>query len=151
MSENNPIRLFVSHLFEPDEEYFRVFEYLESAPNFFYTNVSAPEKPPRARDSVSVQEALREQINNAEIVLLLSKMHASAPSMIEFQAVYAKKQGMAVVVMEPFGAGHAVPPRLRELSESVVGWNEREMTDAIRLQARHEDTMRFDMVEFKLD
>lgn len=151
MSENNPIRLFVSHVFEPDEEYFRVFEYLESAPNFFYRNVSAPEKPPRARDSVSVQEALRAQIDEAEIVLLLSKMHGRASSMIEFQAVYARKLGKAVIVMEPFGAGQEVPKRLRELADSVVAWNERDMTDAIRLQARHEDTMRFDMVEFKLD
>lgn len=151
MSEDNPIRLFVSHLFDPNEEYFRVFEYLESAPNFFYTNLSAPEKPPRARDPVSLQEALRGQIDQAEVVLVLSKMHARAPSMIEFQAVYAKAQDKAVIVMEPFGAGEPVPARLRELADSVVKWNEREMTDAIRLQARHEDTMRFDMVEFKMD
>lgn len=151
MSEDNPIRLFVSHLFLPDDEYFRVFEYLESSPNFFYRNVSAPEKPPRARDPVSLQEALRTQINEAEAVLVLSKMHARSPAMIEFQAVYARGEGKAVIVMEAFGAGEPVSPRLRELADSVVGWNGRDMTDAIKLQARHEDTARFDMVEFKLD
>ena len=39
VSQNNPIRVFVSHLYAPDDEYLRVFEYLESAPNFFYTNL----------------------------------------------------------------------------------------------------------------
>ena len=151
MSERNPIRLFVSHLFEPDEEYFRVFEYLESAPNFFYTNLSAPDKPPRARDPVSLQEALRQQINEAEAVLVLAKLHARAPTMIEFQAVYAKSQDKAVIVMEPFGTGEAIPKSLRDMSDGVTTWNTREMTDAIRMHARHEDTARFDMVEFKLD
>ncbi len=151
MSEKNPIRLFVSHLFAPDEEYFRVFEYLESAPNFFYKNVSAPEDPPRARDPASLQEALRLQINEAEAVLLLSKLYARAPSLTEFQAVYARSAQKAVIVMEPFGADKSVPPRLKQLGDCVVGWNQREMTDAIKLQARHEDTARFDTIEFTPD
>ena len=48
MSQENPIRLYVSHLFEPDDEYQRVFEYLESARNFYYRNLSAPDQPPRS-------------------------------------------------------------------------------------------------------
>ncbi len=39
MSQQNPIRLFVSHSFKPDDDYLRVFEYLESAVNFFYKNL----------------------------------------------------------------------------------------------------------------
>lgn len=151
MTQENPIRLFVSHLFLPDDEYFRVFEYLESATNFYYRNLSAPEKPPRGKDLISVQEALRAQINDAEAVLLLSKLHARAPALIEFQAIYAKACDKPVIVMEPFGAGETVPARLRELADEVVPWNEREMSDAIRRQARHEETTRWDTVEFKLD
>lgn len=151
MSEKNPIKLFVTHLFEPDEEYFRVFEYLESAPNFFYTNLSAPEKPPRSRDPASLQIALREQMEEAEAVLLLSKLHARAPSLIEFQAVCARKVGKPVIVMEPFGEDKSVVERLRKLGDCVVGWNQRDMSDAIKLQARHEETARFDMVEFDPD
>jgi hypothetical protein len=32
-----------------------------------------------------------------------------------------------------------------------VAWNGRDMADAIRRQARHEDTTRWDVIEFKLD
>ena len=46
MSQNNPIRLFVTHAWEPTDEYLRIFEYLESARNFFYKNFSAPDKAP---------------------------------------------------------------------------------------------------------
>lgn len=151
MTEHNPIRLFVSHRFEPDDEYFRVFEYLESAANFFYVNVSEPDKPPRARDTATVQEALRGQIDNAEAVLLLAKLHAPARALVEFQAVYAKASDKPVIVLEPFGAGETVPARLRELADEVVAWDGRELTDAIRRQARHEETTRWDTVEFTLD
>ena len=33
----------------------------------------------------------------------------------------------------------------------VLPWNERSLADAVRRQARHEETTRWDVVEFKLD
>jgi hypothetical protein len=151
MSQQNPIRLFVSHSFTPDDDYLRVFEYLESAVNFFYTNLSAPDQPPRSLDKESVKDALRQQMANAEVVLLLAGQYARDPVMLEFQALYAKACDKPVIVMEPFGAGDTVPAKLRDYADEVVQWNGREMTDAIRRQARHEETTRWDTIEFKLD
>jgi len=37
------------------------------------------------------------------------------------------------------------------LSDEIVEWNERSIADAIRRQARHEDTTRWDTIDFKLD
>jgi len=151
MSQQNPIRLFVSHSFVPDDDYQRVFEYLESAVNFFYSNLSAPDRPPRSLDKESVKEALRQQMADAEVVLLLSGQYARDPVMLEFQALYAKACDKPVIVMEPFGAGDTVPAKLRDYADEVVQWSGREMTDAIRRQARHEETTRWDTIEFKLD
>ena len=66
MTETNPIRLFVTHLYAPDEAYFRVFEYLESQPNFFYRNLAAPDKPPRSREKEAIREDLRRQMADAD-------------------------------------------------------------------------------------
>jgi hypothetical protein len=151
MTQEDPIRLFVSHIYEPDDEYFRVFEYLESAVNFFYKNLGAPDKPPRKLDKESIKEALRAEMADAEIVIVLARLYARAPDMVEFQALYAKACDKAVIVMEPFGTGETVPAKLIELGDEVVSWNTREMTDAIRRQARHEDTARWDVIEFKMD
>jgi hypothetical protein len=151
MSQENPIRLFVSHLYAPDDEYFRVFEYLESAVNFFYKNLSAPEKPPRSMDRESLKEALRAEMADAEVVLLLASLHARDPVLIEFQALYAQACDKPIIVMEPFGTGATVPAKLRDVADEVVPWNTREMSDAIRRQARHEETTRWDTIEFKLD
>ena len=151
MSESNPIRLYVGHLYAPDEAYFRVFEYLESSPNFFYVNFATPDRPPRSKEKESLKEDLRRQINESEVVVLLSSMYASDAALIEFQALYAKACDKPLIVMEPFGTGQPVPTKLRELADSVLPWNGREMADAIRRQARHEDTTRWDTIEFKLD
>ena len=151
MTENNPIRLFVTHLFEPDESYFRVFEYLESQPNFFYTNLATPEKPPRSKEKEAIREDLRRQITDAEVVILLSSLYKRDPVLVEYQGLYAQSCEKPLIVMEAFGVTEPVPAKLREMADEVVPWNGREMGDAIRRQARHEDTTRWDVIEFKLD
>ncbi len=151
MTENNPIRLFVTHLYAPDESYFRVFEYLESTPNFFYQNLATPEKPPRSKEKEAIREDLRRQMADAEVVVLLSSLYGRDAVLIEFQALYAQSCDKPLVVMEPFGTEAQMPAKLREMADEVVAWNGRDMADAIRRQARHEDTTRWDVIEFKLD
>jgi hypothetical protein len=44
-----------------------------------------------------------------------------------------------------------VPKALADLANDVVEWDERALVDAVRRQARHEDTARWDTIEFKID
>jgi hypothetical protein len=151
VTENNPIRLFLTHLYEPDESYFRVFEYLESQPNFFYINLATPEKPPRSKEKEAIREDLRRQMTDAEVIILLSSLYQRDPVLVEYQGLYAQSCDKPLIVMEPFGVTEPVPAKLREMADEVVPWNGREIADAIRRQARHEDTTRWDVIEFKLD
>jgi len=149
--ENDPIRLFVAHLFAPDDSYFRVFEYLESQPNFYYKNLATPDKPPRSKEKEAIREDLRRQMTDAEVVVILSDLYLRDPGAIEYQCLYAQSSEKPLVVLEPFGTTEPVSAKLREIADEVVPWNGREMVDAIRRQARHEDTTRWDVIEFKLD
>ena len=151
VSDSNPIRLFVTHLYAPDEVYFRVFEYLESAPNFYYRNLATPDKPPRSKEKEAIREDLRRQMTDAEVVVVLSQLFARDPGLIEYQVLYAQSYHKPLIVMEPFGAPMPVPAKLREVADEVIGWNGRDMADAIRRQARHEDTTRWDTIEFTPD
>ena len=150
MSQANPIRLFVTHLWEPADDYLRVFEYLESSRNFFYKNFSAPERRP-AGDREAQKQELRAQISPAEAVVALSGLFERDQDLLTFQLLYARASQKAVVLLKPFGSGKAVPKALAELADEVVDWDERALIDAIRRQARHEDTTRWDTIEFKLD
>ena len=53
--------------------------------------------------------------------------------------------------MENFGSTEALPKAIKDLADEVSAWNERSLIDALRRQARHQETTRWDTIEFKLD
>ena len=150
MSQANPLRLFVTHVWENSDDYLRVFEYLESARNFFYKNFGTPERPPGG-DKEAQREDLRRQIAPVEAVVALSSLYETHPDLLMFELLFAQASHKPVVLMKPFGTGKAVPKAILDLANEVVEWDERALVDAIRRQARHEETTRWDTIEFKLD
>ncbi|HNR23017.1 MAG TPA: hypothetical protein PKL49_08335 [Steroidobacteraceae bacterium] len=150
MSQADPIRVFVSHVWEPSDDYLRVFEFLESARNFFYRNTATPEQMP-AGDKEALREDLRRQIKEAEVVILLPSLYAKHQDLTTFQALFAQASSKPVVLLKFFGADTPLPKALTDLANVVVDWDERALVDAIRQEARHENTARWDVIEFKLD
>jgi hypothetical protein len=150
MSQANPVRLFVTHPWEHSDDYLRVFEYLESARNFFYKNFSTPDLRPSG-DKEALREELRRQISPVEAVIALSSLHAVQPDLLTFQMLYAQANHIPVVLMKPFGGGREPPKAILDLADEVVEWDERALVDALRRQARHEETTRWDTIDFKLD
>lgn len=150
MSQANPVRLFVTHMWENSDDYLRVFEYLESARNFFYRNFSTPDHPP-AGDREALRENLRQQISPVEVVVGLTSLFEKNQDLLTFQLLYAQASNKPVVVMKPFGSQQPIPKAIADLADEIVDWDERALVDALRRQARHEDTARFDMIEFKID
>lgn len=150
MSQADPIRVFVSHVWETDDDYLRLFEFLESARNFFYRNTSTPEHVPGG-DKEVLREDLRRQIKDAEVVILLPTLFAKHQDLVTFQALFAQASHKPVVLMKYFGKDVKLPKELTDLATAVIDWDERGLVDAIRKEARHENTARWDMVEFKLD
>lgn len=150
MSQANPILLFVTHVWEKSDDYLRVFEYLESARNFFYRNYSTPETRP-VGDKEKLKEDLRRQIAPVEAVVAVSSLIDQDRDLAVFQLLYAQANNKPVVLLKPFGGRSEVPKLLAEHATEIVDWDERALVDAIRRQARHEDTTRWDTIEFKLD
>src|SRR5258708_29388440 len=81
MAAANAVRLFVTHLWEDSDDYLRVFEYLESARNFFYRNTSKPELRPDG-DKEALKESLRKQIAPVEVVVALSSLYATSQDLL---------------------------------------------------------------------
>jgi hypothetical protein len=150
MSQNNPIRLFITHAWNTSDEYLRVFEYLESARNFFYKNLSAPDKAP-AGGKEADREEYRRQISQAECVIALPGLYRQQADSLQFQLTFAKASDKPVVLMRPFGANAVLPKEITSLSDQIVDWDGRALVDAIKAQARHEESNRWDTIEFKLD
>ena len=150
MSQANPIRLFVTHAWAASDDYLRVFEYLESAQNFFYRNYSTPEVRPGG-DKEALREDLRRQIAPVEGVIALSSLYETDRDLMTFELLFAQASKKPVILMKPFGSGKAAPKAILDLATDVVDWDQRALVDAIRMHARHEKTGRWDTIEFKLD
>jgi hypothetical protein len=50
-----------------------------------------------------------------------------------------------------FGREVILPKEFAGLADEQAAWDERSLVDALRRQARHEETVRWDTIEFKLD
>jgi hypothetical protein len=150
MSAKNPIRVYVTHSFASHSDYHRVFEYLEAVPNFFYRNTSVPDHLPSTAGKEGLKEEYRTQMKMAEVVIALSSLYVENEFWTSYQMDVAQATGLPLIAVEPFGVSAKVPAELAKRAAEVVGWNERLIVDAIRRQARHEDTQRWDTIEFKL-
>ncbi len=102
MSQANPIKLFVTHGWDNSDDYLRVFEYLESANNFFYKNTSTPDQMP-VGDREVLRESLRKQIAPAEVVIALSSAGRGNGDLLEFQMVFAKACNKPILLMKTIG------------------------------------------------
>jgi hypothetical protein len=104
-----------------------------------------------AGDKEALRDNLRRQITEAEIVLIPASLYRKHMDWAEFQLHCAKAFDKPVVVLEPFGSHDTLAPAVLELGDEVVPWDQRQLVDAIKRQARQEETTRFDVIEFKLD
>jgi len=148
VSENNPIRVFATHAFEESFDYLRVFEFLESTDRFYYINVSKPENIPGTGGLQAIKDELIEQIKASEAVIVLSSLYEDRPDITKFimDAADVNKKGM--IAIRPFGGVAETPAEVVERCNEHIEWNDREMVDALKRQARGEDTSRWEVLDF---
>lgn len=151
MSEAKPIRIFVAHAFTEHPDYLRVFEYLESRPNFFYQNCSHPASRPAGEDSEQLKEELRRQIQLAEIMVLPVTLFAVNPVLITFEVDAAKGLGKPVLAVKSFGETVAIKKSLLDKADDIVDWNNHAICEAIKRLARNDNSGEWEVIEFKLD
>lgn len=149
MSENDPFRIFPSHGWVKDDDYLRLFEYLESNEHFFYLNVCDPDLSPPEETVAQRRARVLEAMKSAEVLVALSGSYDTHKEWLDFEVQAARAHNVPIVVVEPFGPRDA-PEEVKSEAEHIIGWNSRSIEDAIRMAARHDDTKRFDVIEFDL-
>lgn len=146
LDEHNPIRVFVAHVFGESDDYLRIFEYLESNEHFFYINCSEPDRMPSAGTD-AVKKELKRQIEAAEAVMLPASLYLEKTDWARYQIKCAKDAGRPIVAVRPFGET-GMPSQVTAVADECVAWNNREMADALKRVARHEDTDRWEVIDF---
>ena len=147
MSESNPIRVFVTHAFEESDDYLRVFEFLESADRFYYLNVGNPENRPSG-DISAIKDELIQQIKASEVMIILSDVFDKETDLVRYMMDVAEANNVPIVAIRPFGGMTETAGEVVERANEHIEWNDREMVDAIRQQARGEETARWEVLDF---
>ena len=148
MSENDPIRVFVTHAFDESDDYLRVFEFLESVEQFFYLNVSKPENVPSEGGPEAIKDELIQQIKASEAVIIVADVYAGATDLTKYMMDVAEANGISMIAIKPFGGMTETDEEVVRRCNELIEWNDREMVDAIKRQARGEDTQRWEVVDF---
>jgi hypothetical protein len=150
MSAKKPIRVFVTHCFASHPDYHRVFEYMESTANFFYLNCSVPDHAPKGGGKEALKEEYRTQLSTAEVVIVLSSSYVENEYWTTYQMDAAQASNRPLIGLGFFGSAVKIPAEIAIRAAEIVDWNERQIVDAVRRQARGEATNRWETIEFKL-
>lgn len=148
MSESNPIRVFATHNFSETDDYLRVFEFLESVERFYYVNVSKPENLPTTGGAQELRDEVIRQVKASEAMFVLPSAWEQNKDMVNFMMDVAEANKIGMIAIKPFGGMHETPPELVARCAEHIEWNDREMVDSLKRQARNEDTARWEVLDF---
>ncbi len=136
------------HAFEESVDYLRLFEFLENVENFYYINISKPENIPKTGGMQAIKDELMRQIKDSEAVFILPALFDEKTELVRFMMQVAEANNKAMIAIKSFGGVIETAAEVVERSQEHIEWNDREMADALRRQARGEDTARWEVVDF---
>ena len=132
MPQLHRYRIFISHAWSYNAEYYRLVNRLDKAPNFLYANYSVPEHDPvDANNNSKLKEQLRRQIRPVEVVIILGGMYVAYSDWIQFEIDFAESLGKPILGIRPWGA-ERMPQAVQDAADEIVGWNTPTIVRAIR-------------------
>ena len=137
----------MTHAFSESDDYLRIFEFLECVDRFYYLNVSKPDERPTG-GMEDIKDALIRQIKESEAVFVIPALFDAQPDLVRFMMEVADANQRPMIVIQPFGRVTETPQELVDRCAEHIEWNAREMVDALKRQARSEDTARWEVVDF---
>lgn len=136
MPQLHRYKLFISHAWQYNADYYRLIQMLENASNFIYANYSVPEHDPVDTNNTSkLKEQLRKQIRPVEVVIILGGMYVAYSDWIQFEIDFATALGKPILGIKPWGA-QVMPTAVQEAADEIVGWNTSTIVSTIRRLAK---------------
>jgi len=129
-------RIFISHAWRYNEDYYRLVGMLNRAPYFRWRNYSVPQHDPVIDPDTEVgkrklTEELRKQIQPVHIVIVLAGMYVNYREWIQKEIDIAQEYKKPIVGIRPWGQ-QRIPQIIQDISCKLVGWNTDSIVQAIR-------------------
>lgn len=130
MPQLNPYRIFISHAWDYNGEYYKLEKMLEEYPNFEFRNYSVPKHDPLDA-SDRLKEKLLDQMNPAQVIIVLAGMYAVHSTWIQFEIDEAKRLWKPIIGVRPWGQ-ERVPQAIQDAANIMHGWNVGPIVNSIR-------------------
>ena len=125
--------IFICHDWEYSDEYYRICELLDGAPNFLWKNLSVPEHDPLDTNDM-LEKNLRDQIRPADVMLVLAGMYTARSEWMDWEMAFARHIGKPIIGVKPWG-NVQLPVVVQRNADEIVGWNTDTIVAAIRRYA----------------
>jgi hypothetical protein len=100
MPQLYPYRIFISHAWAYNADYYRLEKMLNDPPNFYFHNYSVPKHDPFDR-TAQLKSKLLNQINPTQVVLIIAGMYAAYSNWIQFEIDEAKRLKKPIIGIKP--------------------------------------------------
>jgi hypothetical protein len=88
------------------------------------------------------------QIKASEAIIVLPAVYEQKPDLVNYMLDVAKANDLGIFCIRPFGGLLETPKDLEERTGAAVDWNARQIIDRLKLEARGEDTQRWEVIDF---
>jgi hypothetical protein len=126
-------QVFICHDWEYSDDYYRICQFLDDAPNFSWANLSVPEHDPLDTSDM-LEKNLRDQIRPADVMLVLAGMYTARSGWMDWEMAFARRIGTSIIGIRPWG-NVQLPAIVQRNAAEIVGWNTDSIVGAIRLYA----------------
>jgi hypothetical protein len=130
MPQLYPYRIFISHAWDYNDEYYRLEKLLKEYPNFDFRNYSVPKHDP-LDTSTQLEKKLLDQMNPTQVVIVLAGMYAAHSEWIQFEINEAKRLKKPILGVRPWGQ-ERVPQAVQDAANIIHGWNVAPIVASIR-------------------
>ena len=126
--------LFISHSWRYGDQYDRLKKLLDKS-GLSYRDYSVPRDDPihNARSARQLQEAIKNQMQYASVVLVLAGVYASHSKWIDIEIDLAESSfasAKPIVAIEPWGS-ERTSTRVKRAADEVVKWSTKSIVRAI--------------------
>lgn len=128
--------LFISHAWNYGDDYTRMVDLLQKAPDFSWRNYSCPRwdpavDPKTKYTKAALLDSLRDQIRPVNCVLVLAGMYVAYSEWIQAEIDIATGYKKPIVGVKCWGS-ERIPGAVSNAANAIVGWNTSSIVQAIR-------------------
>ena len=125
------IRLFISHAWDYNKQYYNLVKLLEERSYFDFYNHSVPKHDPLDAEGRELEDRLRNQMINCQVVLVIAGVYPTYRDWIKKEIKMAKGYGKPIIGVRPRGQVR-ISQIVQDNADKIVGWNTDSVVSAIR-------------------